>query len=409
MAEEELTDDRSLDQAMEETIRESLKEINAREPEADPDAAAEEPAAPDAKTDAERARDEAGKFKKADKESAAPAKADTPEKPLAAPAPEQAAAEPAADKPLVTTKGQPIDLARPPSSWKPAAKAAWGTLPEPLRAEIHRREAEYHHGYGDIKENADFGRTIKSVVEPYRALIMAEGGTAEKAIADTMRTAALFRTGNQQAKLQAIFQLDQQFGAGLREHFAREVQAEVAKRTGSAAPAEGAQPAAQQPQQFVDPRVDTILASLQEQENQRAALERERQAQGAAASNKAVEDFIGAKDASGAPLYPFVDNVLSDMSERVALIRRANPGMENAEALKQAYEQAVWANPETRDVLLAAKQAQAAQPAESQQRVAAAKRASASNVPKRGALPATGPALNLDETIRETGRALGMF
>jgi uncharacterized protein YicC (UPF0701 family) len=152
---------------------------------------------------------------------------------------------------------------------------------------------------------------------------------------------------------------------------------------------------------------------MERQERERAAFEKERQAQAQAASNKAVEDFMAAKDDKGAALYPFVDNVLADMSERVAVIRRANPGLEHADALKQAYEQAVWANPETRSVLIAAQQAQAAQPAENQQRVAAAKRASAGNVPKRGALPASQSvgALRLgtpesDDSIRETYRQL---
>ncbi len=127
------------------------------------------------------------------------------------------------------------------------------------------------------------------------------------------------------------------------------------------------------------------------------------------ASNSAAERFISAKDDKGQPLYPFVDNVIDDMSARVEALRRTHPALGHEDALKQAYEAAVWANPETRTVLISQQQAQANQPAETLRKVEQAKRASAVNVPKRGALPATEPPKSLDETIRETGKALGMF
>ena len=400
MAEEgEVLSERELSESIDEDIRKTLHEINERNASAADDAPAEpaaesEPEAEAAAPAADKPRAADGKFVKPPKESAAPAKADTPTTPAAAPATEQAAAEPA-DAPLVTTKGKPIDISRAPSSWKPAAKAVWASLAEPVRAEIHRREMEYHHGYGDIKVNADFGQSVRTVVEPYRMLIEAEGATPERAIADTMRTAALFRVGTQAQKTQALLQLDHQFNGGLKEYIAGQI-AQHAGQIGVTTPQ------AQQAQQFADPRVDELLRGMQ-------AQERERTAQAERASNSAVENFMSAKDAKGEPLYPFVDNVLEDMSQRVASLRRQNPALEHAEALKQAYDAAVWANPETRAVLMGQQQAQAAQPADTQRKVEAAKRASAVNVPKRGALPATGPAQSLDDTIRDTGRALGLF
>jgi hypothetical protein len=141
---------------------------------------------------------------------------------------------------------------------------------------------------------------------------------------------------------------------------------------------------------------------MQKQEQERAAYETQQ-------SNGAVERFMSAKDEKGQPLYPFVDNVLNDMSARVQMLRRTNPAMGHEEALKQAYEAAVWANPETRAVLISQQQAQANQPVETLRKVEQAKRASAVNVPKRGAIPATEPPKSLEDTIRETGKALGMF
>jgi hypothetical protein len=275
----------------------------------------------------ERPRDAQGKFVEKPKEPAAPAEARQSGQACRTAAAAPAPADPEA--PLVTTTGQPIDINRPPSSWKPAAKAAWMTLPPEIRTEIHRRErlpARRQDAAGD----ADFGRRSSGVVEPYRMLIESEGGTPEKAIADLMRTAALFRTGQPQQKLQALFGIAQQFNVPLAEY----MQAEFAKAKG-----DPNAPAAQaQPQSFQDPRVDQLLAAQQRQERERVAHEER-------VSNAATERFLSAKDDKGQPLYPFVDNVLEDMSERVSSMRRTNPAIGHEEALKQAYEAAVWANP----------------------------------------------------------------
>lgn len=393
---EEILEDADLSNAMDETIRSTLKEIQSRAPEEVPAETVETAPATEAPK-VEKPRDETGKFVKTEKvEPAAPAK--QPDKAQIAGATEPAAAEPQEPAPVLTT-GQPIDLNRAPSSWKPAAKAVWAGLPEPVRAEIYRRESDFLNGNKGLRENADFGQSVKNVVEPYRMLIEAEGGTPERAIADTLRTAALFRVGTPQQKLAAIFDIDKQFNAGLNQYVQQEFNRLYAQQTGQ-------QPAAQP---YQDPRVDQMQQALQAMENERKKQDQERSSREQQASNAAVQRFMSAKDEKGQPLYAFVDNVLDDMSARVQMLRRTNPAVSHEDALKQAYEAAVWANPETRAVLISQQQAQASQPAETLRKVEQAKRASAVNVPKRGALPATEPPKSLDETIRETGKALGMF
>jgi len=405
MAEEEVLTDRALSESLDEDIGKTLREIQSRpenqivEEAPAPEKEQAEPAAP---ASAEKPRAPDGKFvaaKDAPK-SAAPAKADTPTTPATAAAPEQEAAEP----PLRFGKVE-VDLTRPPSSWKPAAKVAWAALPDEVRKEIYRRETDFSNTVlnGPLKESADFGKSVRQVIEPYRGMIEAEGGTPERAVADLLKTAQLFRTAPQATKLQALFQIDQQFGAGLAQY----VQSEIARHAGQAGltapqPQTGGQ--AQVP--FVDPRVDQILQSLQAQERARAQEEEK-------ASNAAVDAFFTAKDDKGQLLYPFVDNVLDDMTARVSIIRRNNPGIEHASALKKGYEEAVWANPETRDVLIRQQQAQAAAPAEALRKAGAARAATAGHIPKRGGLPASAPEAHLrlgtaesDASIKETLRQL---
>jgi len=377
-AEVEVMDDKSLDLSMDDDIRETLRNIQSRSAEPEAEAPVEEAASEPEAPKVDRARAPDGKFAK---ESAAPAEApDTPN-------PEEGQTEPV--EPALN-----VDLNRAPSSWKPAAKAAWAALPPEIRAEVHRREADFHNTTlkGPLKENADFGQSIKQVMEPYRAMIEAEGGTPDRAVADLLRTAALFRTGSPQAKLQGLLQLDRQFNVGLQQYIQQQTQ-----------------PEGQSPQQFADPRVDQMMQSLQAIERERQA-EQQRQSQiQERATTDAVNNFITAKDDKGAPLYPFVDNVIDEMNLLVAEHRRRNPAADHGQILKEAYEQAVWANPETRSVLIAQQQAKASQHEANLRKVEQAKRASAGNVPKRGSLPASAPPLSMDDTIRETAKALGMF
>ena len=408
--EQEVVDDKTLNAELDESIRATLHEIQSRqaaEPEPEEPAAAPEEQAAAAP---EKARDDkTGQFVKGEQKRHKPqttsaAQAEPPTKNATTPVAEPAAAEPA--EPELRFGKVAVDLARPPSSWKPAAKAAWNALPEDVRKEIYRRETDFSNSVlnGPLKESADFGKAVRTVVEPYRGLIEAEGGDYTRAIADTMKTAALFRTGSPQAKLQALFQIDQQFCQGaLNQHFLRRVEEEVARRSGGAAPAAAAAALVN------DPRIDAMRQQFETIQGALQQQERERQAQAEAASNAAVEEFLAAKDEKGGALYPFVDNVLEDMSARVSALRRANPSMAHQDALKRAYEEAVWANPETRAVLIAQQTAAAAAPAQALRKVEAAKAASAGTLPKRGALPAASPVLSMDETIRETGRKLGMF
>jgi len=406
-------DGRELSEAMDDDIRKTLADINSR---AEPDAQipVEEPAAAEPAVEPQAAEEKprdpkSGQFKKGEQQRHQPAKtakpsaaqAEPPTPTAAAPVAEPAAAEPS--EPALKFGAVEIDLKRPPSSWKPGAKAQWNALPEDVRKEVYRREADFSNSVlnGPMKQNADFGNAVRQTVEPYRAMIESEGGTPEKAIGELFKTAALFRTGSQPSKLNALFALDQQFNAGLRDHFSRSVQAEVARLTGQPAQQQ-AQPQQQQPQVFQDPRVDTIMQSLQRQERERAAQEE-------GIANSATDQFLGSKNEKGEPKFPFVDNVIDDMTNRVALIRQQNPAAAHNDVLQRAYDEAVWANPETRAVLIAQTQAPVAAAAQTAQKVAAAKRATVGAMPKRGAIPATDPPKSLEDTIRETAQGLGMF
>ena len=385
------------EQSLDDQIRDDYREITARlgKPEDEEAQATETPADPATPA---KARDESGKFVKADKTakigtkpvSAKPASlaTDEPHPPGGQGADEAQPLPSLAGEPAPTLPdGRPIDLSRPPSSFKPAAKAVWAQVPEAVRADIYRRESEHHAGYRGIKESADFGQSMKAVIDPYMALITNEGGTPDRAVASLLQTAATLRMGTPQQKQAAVMAIVRQYGVELPQAQPPQLDANGQPIT------------PQQPPQFLDPRVDQILGSLQ-------AQERERQEQANRQSNDATERFLATKSEDGQPAYPFVDNVLQDMISRTSEIRRNSPALSHEDVLKQAYEAAVWANPETRAVLIAQQQAKAQQSAENLRKVEQAKRANANNLPKRGSLPATAPLGTMDDTIRETYRNL---
>jgi hypothetical protein len=292
-------------------------------------------------------------------------------------------AEAPAQEPVVGTKGAPVDITKPPSTWKPVARAEFAKLPESVRAEIHRRETDALNGQAQLLPDARFGKSVNEVVAPYLGMIQAEGGTPERAIADLMRTAALFRTGSPQAKQQALLQIAQQFRIELP----------------------GTQPAAPNGQPsptFQDPRVDQLLQHLQTQEQQRLQQEQQQ-------LEATVTRWMDAKDETGVSKYPYLGDVMNDMAVLVPQIRAGNSSLSHEQVLQSAYERATWASPDVRPLLMAAQAAEPARDAANQTRVREAKRAASVNVPRRASAPSPAKPGKMEDTIEETARTLGFI
>lgn len=366
-------------ESMDDTILADLREITAR---VGADVPADEAPADEAPVSEERARDPVtGKFAKQDESATAPETGD-------------AQTEEGSAGVAVADDLQGIDLNRPPSSWKPAAKAAWNNLPQEVREDVYRRENAIHSDLKGLRPNADFGQKIKEIAQPYEMLLRSENTTVERAFESLMNTAATFRLGTPQQKAQAAAGIIQQYGI--------DPQAVFGMLTGQ--PAIGQQ--GQQPGQIYDPRVDQLTQYLQAQEQARMQQDQTER-------DSAVDNFFSAKDDKGALKYPYAENVLDDMEVLIKQIKAGNPRMAHEQALEQAYHKAVWANPETRAQLLKEQQAQAEakRSEDNLRRVAKARQASAGVIPKRGSAPLTAPApkfgtAEADQAIAETYRQL---
>jgi len=342
----------------------------------------ETPEAPEEVKD-EKPRDEAGKFKKAEKiEKAAP---EIKAEPEATKAPEQA--QEATQEAPESTQQRSLDLNRAPSSWKPAAKAAWANLAPEIRAEVLRREEDFMKGQSGLLPDAQLGKSIRQVIEPYRMLIESEGGTPETAVGSLLRTAAIFRTGSPQQKQMALQQIAMQYGIPMPQPQIGGEQGQI-----------------QQPQVFEDPRLTTFLQRMEQQEKQKAQFEEQ---QRMAASEKWMRET----DAKGSPLRPFVDDVADQMVPFISQIKAANPALGHGEVLQQAYDRAIWAHPEIRPILLKQQQdeLEAKRREENLLKAKEAKKAASVNVPRRTAAAPQAPRGSMDQTIAETARNLGLI
>lgn len=375
-------------------IREKYQEEPAEPAVAEPSPEGSEPAAATPPETPERPRDESGRFAKQlatkvppperigkDKQPAVIKPVDSRETPAQNPSGN-------AENGPSTEAGSTRDLTRAPSTWKPQAREAWNQLPEGVRAEIHRRETDFLSGQHQLLPDAQFGRSMRAVVDPYKMLIEAEGATPERAVGDIMKTAAILRIGTPDQKLNALLGAAQQFGVDLRSHFQ--------------APNQG-QPSGQ-PQTFQDPRVDQLLAHLRNQDVQRQQAEQSQLEQ-------TVTAWMGETDAQGNPLRPYLNDVMAEMQGLVPQIRQAKPALSQQQVLQEAYERATWGNPDVRTVLQSQQQQQQQQQrdSENQNRLREARRAASVNVPRRASVPSPGKPGRMEDTIAETARTLGLI
>jgi len=330
-------------------------------------------------------RDERGRFTpKAKDEKGEPAKAGpSPGIPETVPvAPET----PVAGPPGVAAER---DVNRAPSTWRPAARAEYDKLPPAIKAEIHRREQDFHDGHHQLAPDAQLGKSMREVVAPYKALIDAEaGGRPEVAFAELMKTAAILRMGTPQQKRDVVLGVARQYGVDL----------------GLQPTQPGQQPGQQptQPQTFQDPRVDQILQHLNTQQQQTAQRERE-------ALESSVTTWMSEVDEKGQPKHPYIGDIGAEMSALVPQIRAANPSLAHSEVLQRAYDTATWGNPEIRALLQQAQGNGQVREADNQNRVREAKRAASVNVPRRASTPSPGKPGTIDETIAATARELGLI
>ena len=251
---------------------------------------------------------------------------------------------------------------RAPQAWRPEIREHWGQLPEPVRAEIQRREVEVQR---TLQESAEARRSFDAVmktIEPYQAFIKAENSNPLQAIDNLMSTAARLRTGTAPELAQLVAGIVNQFGTGrFGNQFIELLDGALAGQA---------------------PRVDPQQAALEQALNQRLApvqnmLTQFQQAQ--AAQQQRVAEQAQNEVGNFLQRAEFGEDVREEMADLLETAQRRGQNL----SLADAYKKACMLNDRVRSVLQSRAKARGAQT-----QTQAAQRARSAAVSVTGAAPA---------------------
>lgn len=273
---------------------------------------------------------------------------------------------------------EPVSTTPPPNSLTASAKEEWAKWPKSTQDEFIRRDKEIYRGIQQYKAAAEYGQNIHKAIAPFENTIRQLGVTPDVAIKALFNADHTLRNGSPSQKMEAFAKLAQGYGIDLSQGLPE--------------------------QQAIDPNISYMQTELQrtqqEIQNLRAAQIRREQQQAQHDQSILNSEIERAKQGK-----PHFDELQYEIG---ALLQAAiHRGQEIT--IDQAYEAALYASPRYREELLA-KQLTDRQAMEAKKRseevakqtaaAAEAKRAAATNVSRRGTLPAQAPIGSMDDTIR---------
>ena len=250
---------------------------------------------------------------------------------------------------------------RAPASWRPDIREHWGSLPEPVRAEIQRRETEVARTLQDTAEARKTAEAVMKTIEPYQAFVKAENSNPLQAIDNLMGTAARLRTGTAPELAQLVAGIVNQFGTGrFGNGFIEMLDSALAGQTPR-----------QDPQQLAMEQVlNQRLAPMQNMLTQFQQAQVQQQQQATQAAQSEVSTFLDRAE--------FGEDVREDMADIIESYSRRGQGI----TLQDAYKKACLMNDTVRSVLTQRVKAKGAQ-----QTTQAAQKARSAAVQVSGAAP----------------------
>ena len=250
---------------------------------------------------------------------------------------------------------------RAPQAWRPEVREHWAQLPEPVRAEIARRESEHARFIQESSEARKTAETLMKTIAPYEAFIRAENSNPIQAIDNLMSTAARLRTGTAPELAQMVAGLVKQFGVGrFGNGFIEQLDSALAGQT----PVQDPQQAA------IEQVLNQRLAPVQQMLSQFQQAQLMQQQQATQSAQSEVADFLSKAE--------FAEDVREDMADLMEAATRRGQNL----SLADAYKKACLMNDNVRAVLSQRSKAQGAQ-----QGTQAAQRARSTAVQVSGSAP----------------------
>lgn len=241
-----------------------------------------------------------------------------------------------------------------PSSWTRETAGKWAELPDDVRAEIHKRETDYHKGIEQYRQVAQEYQGVQQAIAPYLPNIQASGVHPLQAINHLLGVEHTLRNGSHEQKAQKLAEIARDYGIDLQ----------------------GVAPLPQ-----IDPHVQQLMHQNQQLQNfQHATIQQQQQA--------VVSEIDAFREN---PENAHFEVVKGDMA---ALL---NSGQ--AATLQDAYDKAVWMRPDIRQTLVQQQRTDAQKQAAEQKRRARAQSAAGGI---RGAANPKAANLSPDASLRDT-------
>lgn len=279
------------------------------------------------------------------------------------------------NKPAVVDPNKPavVDPNKPavpqelnaPKSWRPTVREKWKGLPREVQEEILRREGDNLRLIGTVGSKIKFADDVGQHIQPFAERLQSNGATPQEFIGDVFQTIRNLVSPDQQLRAETIANVIQAYGVDLKA-----LDAVLARRL-------------QQPPEVRQYQTVAMQAQRQVQRYQSQV-----QSGNEARAQADLEAF--ATD----PKNEFFNDVRHTMADLI------DAG--HAKTLEEAYQSAIWANSDTRKILL--QREAEARVATKTTRAANARRASASinGVPRapHAQVQAVGnPNMSLRDTI----------
>ncbi len=282
----------------------------------------------------DRQRDEAGRFastKPDEPNVETPAEA-TPDTPVEAP-------NEKGGKVPKTAEATPAEDPFPPS-WKKEQQAHWNKLPPEVRKYINQHEAETRKALTSQDQDRLGGKVIREVAAPYMPMLQAEGLNLVQAVQGLLQQNYVLRMGTPEQKRAMLLSAAKTFNVDLTEPV--------------------------QQQGWVDPQVHALQQELAELKGWRDQSVQAQKYQEQVSIDSQLSSFASAPG--------------HEHMRKVAPVMASLLHNNQANDLEDAYQKAIWADPELRSTLLTQQQveAEAKRAAEAKAKTSAARNASGS-------------------------------
>jgi len=229
--------------------------------------------------------------------------------------------------------GKPAGAEKAPASWSPTAREGWKDLPEPVRAQITKRENEINKALNDGAENRKAGEKFNDIANRYAQIIAAEGAPdALTGVEELVKTVATLRMGSAQQKAQKVAGFIEHYGIDINmldNILTKQLNGDTSASSGSSTGLPD--PIAQALEARLAP-VDKLLQNFEQAEKARIFQ----------ANQNAINEVMQFKQNND-----FYDDVKNDMADMVELAEKRGVKM----SLQEAYDKACALNPEVSKVL----------------------------------------------------------